>query len=161
MSSSSGSNSGKHCCNVFNFTKKDLVKSGFYHTKLFDDIVCCGCGWKSCNSKLTLKEINFIHKMQNPDCKMSKYIDLDLTNYVKYICYVNEIKDCMKTTFATWPRQKPSADELVASGFYYTGEGDATTCMSCGVVLDHWDDLDLPNVEHEKANPNCELLNVQ
>lgn len=160
MSSSSDSNSEPSCCNVFNFTTKDLIKSGFYHTKLFDNIVCCCCGWKSSDSKLTLKHINFIHKMQNPNCKMCKYIDLDVDSYVKCINYINEMKENMKETFVSWPREKPSVCDLIQTGFYYTGESDATICISCGVILDHWDDSDVPSIEHAKANPNCELLSV-
>lgn len=66
----------------------------------------------------------------------------------------------MRQTFCTWPKEKPTVDAFVDSGFYYNGEGDATTCVSCGVVLDSWDNSDDPHTEHVKANPNCELLNV-
>jgi baculoviral IAP repeat-containing protein 1 len=160
MSSSSDTNGATSCCTIFNCTKKDLIRSGFYRTKLFDSIVCCGCGWELFNAKLPLKHINFIHKVQNPNCKMSNNIQLDINEFVKYISYVKEIKKMMRDTYINWPRQKPSVDDLVESGFYYTGESDATTCMSCGVTLDEWEDSDDPNVEHEKANPNCELFNM-
>lgn len=160
MSSSSETHSETPCCNIFNFTKKDLVKSGFYHTKFFDSIVCCGCGWQSCNTKLSLKHINFIHRLQNPNCKMNKHVDFDVSNFVRYNGYVKEIRQMMRDTFVNWPRVKPSVDELVKSGFYYTGESDATTCMSCGLTLDDWKESDVPNVEHQKANPNCELLDM-
>lgn len=158
-SSSSDSNAATSCCNIFNFTKKDLLKSGFYHTKLFDNIVCCGCGWQTCNAKLTLKQINFIHKVQNPLCKMSKYIDVDVNKYIDCTNYVNEIKKNMKETYVNWVKEnKPSVDDLIESGFYYTGQDDATTCVSCGITLDEWQESDEPIVEHEKVNPNCELL---
>lgn len=160
MSSSSETNSETPCCNVFNFSKRDLLRSGFYQTKLFDSVLCCGCGWQSSNTKLALKHINFLHKIQNPNCKMSKQIDFDVNNFVKYAKYVKEIKQMLRDTFVNWPKVKPSVDELIESGFYYVGEHDATTCMSCGLTLDDWNDSDVPNVEHEKGNPNCELLNM-
>jgi len=160
MSASSGSSSEAPCCNVFNFRKKDLIKSGFYCNRLFDNIVCCGCGWQSGNTSLSLKHINFLHKLENPKCAMSKNVNQDVDNYVNYKMYVCEIEEMMRETFNTWPKTQPAPNTLVEAGFYYIGAADATACISCGVVLENWSETDDPKIEHKKANPSCELCEL-
>lgn len=145
------------CCNIFNFKKGDLTKSGFYRTKLFENIICCGCGWESGPRKLTLKHINFVHKLSNPDCEMSKNITLDFKNYSQLKTSVNEMEDVMRETFLAYPKAYPNIEKMVQAGFYYTGIDDATTCVSCGLMLDQWNPNEDPIEEHKKASPFCEL----
>lgn len=149
---------GGVCCSLFNFKKGDLVKSGFYRTKLFDNIVCCGCGWESGNRKLSLKHINVVHKLSNPDCEMSKNVNLDFKNYSHFKASVKEIEDMMRETFLAYPKDYPNIEKMVQAGFYYTGIDDATMCVSCGLMLDQWNPNEDPMEEHRKASPFCELL---
>ena len=61
--------------------------------------------------------------------------------------------------FITWPKQmiqKP--DEMVSSGFYYTGCGDVVQCFYCGISLKHWCHTDSVNVEHSKHSPSCKFI---
>lgn len=146
------------CCPIFNFKKKDLLKSGFYHSKCFENVVCCGCGWQSDNTRLSLKHINFMHKILNPSCEMSKYIKEDVLSYCKSKQYIEEFEKMMRETFLKWTKENPVVEELVQAGFCYTGIGDATACVACGVILDNWSETDVPREEHEKANPHCELF---
>lgn len=148
------------CCSIFNFTKKDLIKSGFYCTKLFDNIVCCGCGWQSGDVKLSIRHVNFLHKLQNPTCPLSKNISGALSEYCKYKKSVNDTEDLMLETFSRWPKMYPNILELVKAGFYYTGSGDSVACISCGVVLEKWTPDDKPIEEHRKSSPFCEFLKL-
>ena len=62
-------------------------------------------------------------------------------------------------TFLPWPKQivqKP--EEMVSSGFYYTGRGDVVQCFYCGIYLKHWERSDRVNVEHGKHSPSCKFL---
>lgn len=156
--SSSSSSSEALCCKIFNFKKKDLVKSGFYRTKHFENIVCCGCGWESGPRKLSLKHINFVHSLSNPDCEMSDKFDFDFNKYLKSKQEVREMENCMRDTFLAYPKTYPDVERMVQAGFYYTGMEDAVTCVSCGVMLDEWNPNEDPLEEHKKASPFCELL---
>ena len=62
-------------------------------------------------------------------------------------------------TFLPWPRQiiqKP--DQMVSSGFYYTGHGDVVQCFYCGISLKHWSCTDTVDVEHQRHSPSCKFL---
>ena len=157
-SSTSSTSCEDSCCSLFNFKKSDLSKSGFYRTKLFENIVCCGCGWESGSRKLTLKHINFVHKLTNPDCEMSKNVSLDFKHYSQLKEGVREMEDVMRETFLAYPKAYPNIEKMVQAGFYYTGIDDATTCVSCGVMLDQWNPEEDPMVEHKKASPYCDLM---
>lgn len=148
-----------YCC-MFNCTKKDLVKSGFYCTKLFDNIICCGCGWQSGDVKLTIQHVNFLHKLSKPDCVMSNHVTGDFCNYLKYKQSVKNTENIMMDTFARWPKLYPNIEDLVNVGFYYTGVDDDVACISCGVTLNKWAPDDKPLEEHKKASPYCKLLNI-
>lgn len=156
--SSSHSSGEAVCCSLFNFKKGDLVKSGFYRTKLFENIVCCGCGWESGDRKLSLKHINIVHKLSNPDCEMSQNVTLDFNDYSKLKSSVNKIETVMRETFLAYPKDYPDIEKMVKAGFYYTGIDDATTCVSCGLTLDQWNPMDDPMEEHRKVSSFCELL---
>lgn len=162
MSSTASTTSSESnvCCNIFNFTKKDLIRSGFYCTKLFDNILCCGCGWQSGDTKLTIRHINFIHKLQKPDCEMSKHVIENVNSYSRYKKSVLEIEQLMKDTFLLWKNPFPTVDEMVQAGFYYTGSDDAIACIACGIVLEQWRPEDVLLTEHRKASPHCELVNI-
>ena len=62
-------------------------------------------------------------------------------------------------TFNSWPKQmvqKP--EEMVSSGFYYTGRGDVVQCFHCGISLKYWSRTDRSNMEHRKHSPQCKFL---
>ena len=145
--------------NMFNTSEEDLVKSGFYRTRCFEHLVCCGCGWQSDRgTQMSMNHLNFLHKLSNPQCKMSKYIETDYINYYKNRKSVIETESIMIETFFTWSKPYPKIEEMVKSGFYYTGSEDAVACISCGVVLDDWKPEDVPSEEHRKASPHCEFF---
>lgn len=157
-SSASSSSNETVCCNLFNFKKCDLVKSGFYRTKLYENIVCCGCGWESGNRFLSLKHINIAHKLINPDCEMSKNINFDFKDYCQFKSNVKKMEDLMRETFLSYPKTYPDAEKMVQAGFCYTGVEDVVMCISCGVMLDQWNPDEDPLEEHKKSSPFCDLL---
>lgn len=157
-SSSSSTSSSFNFCELFNCSKSDLVKSGFYRTKLFDNLVCCECGWESGRRNLSLKHINFVHKLCNPNCELSNNFQPDFNTYAKLKTSVLEMEHLMKETFLSWSKPYPRIDKLVEAGFYYTGKDDATACVTCGLVLDEWTTEDDPIEEHRVRAPFCELI---
>lgn len=160
MSSACDVSDGGGVCSIFNCTQDDLLKSGFYRTKLMNNIMCCGCGWESGDDKVTFRHINFLHKLSNPDCKMNKNIEGGFNNYLIHRKHVSETEDMMRETFISWPKLHPLIDDLVEAGFYYTGSGDAVCCIECNVMLEAWMPEDNPKEEHRKASPNCKLLSL-
>lgn len=159
-SSDSGVDNEVSCCSIFNCTQKDLIKSGFYRTKLLNNVVCCGCGWVSGDVNINFRHLNFLHKIFNPDCAMSRHVKEDLNNYALHKKAVAETDEMMKETFTSWPKSFPPIDAMVKTGFYYIGSGDAVSCIECGVMLDSWIPEDIPKEEHKKASPHCALLNI-
>ncbi len=148
------------CCNIFNCSKEEFVKNGYYSTKMFKDIICCSCGWESGNLKLGIKHLNFIHKIERPDCFMVKSEFGDLTKFYNSKKYVKTVEDLMLETFKFWPKPYPSIYNMVQAGLYYTGTEDMVGCVACGISLDSWRPKDNPMVEHKKANPLCKLINI-
>ncbi|CAF0928914.1 unnamed protein product [Didymodactylos carnosus] len=59
-------------------------------------------------------------------------------------------------SFATWPNEPlPSVDDLVKSGFYYTGTKTIVTCFYCNGSLQNWGQNDNPMIEHARWFPQC------
>ncbi len=88
---SSDSLSNKSCCNIFNCLKEDFAKNGYYCTQLFEHVVCSSCGWESGNVKLPMRHLNFIHKIERPDCDMVKSEFDDLSKFYSYKKYVHSV----------------------------------------------------------------------
>ena len=62
-------------------------------------------------------------------------------------------------SFDYWPKQivqKP--DQMLQSGFYYTGRGDVVTCFFCGITLKHWGCTDDVDSEHKRHSPDCKFM---
>ncbi|CAF1182772.1 unnamed protein product, partial [Didymodactylos carnosus] len=59
-------------------------------------------------------------------------------------------------SFTTWPKDPlPSIDDLVKSGFYYTGTKTVVTCFYCNGSLQNWGEKDNPMIEHARWFPQC------
>lgn len=141
-------------------TKEDIARLGFYFHKQLDNVVCCECGWSS-KATLALDSINFMHKITNPHCGLTKNIKENYDCYVAAKNCVLETETAMINTFQNWPKRMPKLNKLVAAGFYYTGEKDEVACIACGVLLHEWEDNDDPWIEHELNSPDCELIKIK
>jgi baculoviral IAP repeat-containing protein 2/3 len=59
-------------------------------------------------------------------------------------------------SFATWPHENlPPVDDLVRSGFFYTGTKTIVTCFYCNGSLQNWGSSDNPMIEHARWFPHC------
>ncbi|CAF1264680.1 unnamed protein product [Didymodactylos carnosus] len=59
-------------------------------------------------------------------------------------------------SFITWPTESlPSVDDLVKSGFFYTGNKTIVTCFYCNGSLQNWGPNDNPMIEHSRWFPHC------
>lgn len=152
------SNNSSVTCDVFNCSKRDLIKSGFFRTKRFQGIICCGCGWESGDCKLTMRHINFIHKLTNPDCEMSRYVCGDFSGYHNHKESVVETENMMRETFLFWPKMYPSIEEMIRCGLYHTGNEDEVSCIDCKATFRNWKLDDKPLVKHEKISPYCKIV---
>ncbi|UJR30929.1 hypothetical protein I4U23_018441 [Adineta vaga] len=60
------------------------------------------------------------------------------------------------SSFLTWPYENlPSVDDLVKSGFFYTGTKTIVTCFYCNGSLQNWSANDKPLIEHVYWFPQC------
>lgn len=147
------------CCNVFGFTNDDLIGSGFYRTKTFNNLVCCLCAWETPSAtNLTIQHLNFLHKLSNPDCEMSKYTKGNFKDYYFQKKSTNYTEELMRQSFLSWPHAYPTINEMVNVGFYYTGIEDDVCCIECAIILNDWLKEDKPFEEHKKASPYCKLM---
>ncbi|CAF1537218.1 unnamed protein product [Adineta ricciae] len=59
-------------------------------------------------------------------------------------------------SFSTWPSDNlPSVDDLVKSGFFYTGKTTIVTCFYCNGSVENWSANDDPLIEHVRRFPHC------
>lgn len=154
------SDSSSVTCGMFNCSRKDLVKSGFYRMKRVQNIICCGCGWESGDNGLTMRHLNFIHKLNNPDCEMSVNISGNFHKYYIHKESVMNTENMMKETFLFWPKMYPSIEAMIKCGLYHTGFEDEVSCIECKVVLKNWKFDDNPLMKHEKASPYCKIVKL-
>lgn len=150
-------------CEFFNVTNNELSRSGFYGMPAPENgVICLDCGWKT-QRKLSLDHINFMHKILNPSCGMSKYITENYTAYLKSLQCVQETEAAMLNSFKTWTTSNcnPTPEQFVNAGFYFTGHEDELACIECNVILKDWTINDDPIKEHLAANPTCELLKLK
>lgn len=65
------------------------------------------------------------------------------------------------STFKDWPRslrQKP--EDLADAGFFYTGQGDKTTCFYCDGGLKDWEEDDIPWEQHARWFSRCAYVQL-
>ncbi|CAF1642756.1 unnamed protein product [Adineta ricciae] len=61
-----------------------------------------------------------------------------------------------KASFQTWIAESmPSVDDLVKSGFFYTGQQNIVRCFHCDGSLEKWGANDNPLIEHVRWFPCC------
>jgi baculoviral IAP repeat-containing protein 1 len=137
--------------------KEDVAKAGFYYYPYFDGIVCVLCGWKS-RGCLSLDHINFLHKVNNPDCELVQKIPQEYHCYTIAKKCATETEKMMIRTFDSWPLFLPDVNRLVKAGFYYSGYSEEIACISCGLTIRNWNDQKDPLIEHKKLSPDCNLL---
>lgn len=145
-------------CEIFNCSKEDLIRSGFYFGKSHSYVVCCACGWEYPDREMPMNYINFIHSAQRPNCAMVKLIPRSCKRLGDDITSVKDIEHLLVQTFLSWPKPYPKITDLVMSGFFYTGIEDAVTCVCCNLTLEDWQPQDDPAQEHKKFKPDCKLL---
>ncbi|CAF2117534.1 unnamed protein product [Rotaria magnacalcarata] len=59
-------------------------------------------------------------------------------------------------SYATWPIEDlPPVDDLVRTGFFYTGTKTIVTCFYCNGSLQNWGPNDNPMIEHARWFPHC------
>ncbi|XP_076084105.1 baculoviral IAP repeat-containing protein 7-like isoform X1 [Mytilus galloprovincialis] len=64
------------------------------------------------------------------------------------------------SSLSTFPRHiNISMTRLARAGFFFTGEGCATKCYSCGTTYDQWKSGDDPSAIHKSISPSCILVN--
>ena len=61
-------------------------------------------------------------------------------------------------TFKKWPLRFMTSKDLANEGFIYTGKKDLVLCVYCGVIIEQWEEGDVPNMEHQKNSPRCPFV---
>ncbi|XP_075226870.1 uncharacterized protein LOC142327581 [Lycorma delicatula] len=134
-------------------SKSDLKKCCIYQNA--EQYLCIECGFVF-ESKTIFLHSCLWHYELNPDCNTAKEA---------YECYkffkVSDVFDILlRNTFRHWPIKSFNIDDMLESGFYFTGVLDTVACIECGVELFEWADDDIPFEEHKRASPNCVLVNA-
>jgi hypothetical protein len=144
-----------------------------------DDTVCCG----TCNLKVSgwtndMEPFN-VHVQRSSKCpfvrsRLSKG-RLELydqenhakrqktesnSNQCKYNCRfveVRKLKQLRLRTFSHWSsRTKPSAEQMVAAGFFACNVGDRVICLYCNLICQQWSaDIDDPSEVHKTLSSRC------
>ena len=71
----------------------------------------------------------------------------------KYNPY-NRVEERIKT-FKKWPLKFMPSKDMSEEGFIYTGKKDSVLCVYCGIIIEQWEEGDVPNVEHRKNSNLC------
>lgn len=130
---------------------KKLAKAGFYiheNDDLNDVVTCFMCkksldGWEADDDPWTE------HVKHSSTCPL---VNLNLKE--------NRILLFRK---CKWPHMEPNIEKMAEAGFFFfpRNENDDTAfCIKCGIALEFWEPNDSPKAEHEKRNPNCNIMNV-
>jgi hypothetical protein len=61
-------------------------------------------------------------------------------------------------SFKDWPGMRGEVNELVLSGFFYTGQRTRVMCPYCGGVITAWSERDEPLFLHSMLWPNCSFI---
>lgn len=61
---------------------------------------------------------------------MVQHIPKQVKGFIDNYSSLDEIEDVLRETFLLWPKANITVEELVKTGFSYTGIGDAVTCFS-------------------------------
>ena len=151
----------------------ETITSGYYYIKKQEINVSTKLSKMSDQIEMSTAEKsgqNMIHQTVN---FLGKPVMVQSTFTFNPAAKVNVVLNCTWTpyntsmanaadrmvTFNSWPKQmvqKP--EEMVSSGFYYTGHGDVVQCFHCGISLKYWSRTDRSNMEHRKHSPQCKFL---
>ena len=65
-------------------------------------------------------------------------------------------------SYLNWPSSAGvSPCALSNSGFVYEGEGERTRCVTCGIVVEHWQRGDRPQDVHRRRSPTCRYVTAE
>jgi Inhibitor of Apoptosis domain len=64
-------------------------------------------------------------------------------------------------TFKTFPKTAINLEEFAKTGLYYTFEQDRTACVFCHIVLEEWEQNDIPSEQHKRWNVRCPFLRYE
>jgi hypothetical protein len=155
-----------------------MATAGFRYTRDGDTTRCDTChlevsGWTR------EMEPFFIHAERNPKCSFvrsllsnsllqlyeqenpSKRQKTDsITDQFYRSCRLTElkkVKQIRRRTFSHWPRPIiPSAEQLIAAGFFACNVGDRVICPYCNIICHQWtSDTDDPTEVHKTISPQC------
>ena len=70
---------------------------------------------------------------------------------------IGKIRKGRRFTFSHWPTDSsPSAEQMIAAGFFSCGVDDRTICLYCNLICQHWtSDTDDPSEAHKIISPQC------
>ncbi|CAF0773942.1 unnamed protein product [Adineta steineri] len=162
-----------------------MTDAGFFSCNVADRVICIYCNLICQQWIPTSDDPSHIHKILSPKCPYVigmltrpqtsiLVINEQSTNNQSLISNNNDAfrHDAVVCTaasnpsyieipkryasFATWSNDNsPSVDDLVKSGFFYTGTKTIVTCFYCNGSLQNWGPNDNPTNEHARWFPHC------
>lgn len=61
-------------------------------------------------------------------------------------------------TFKNWPLEFITPQQLVKSGFIFTGDADMVKCVFCHFECNEWVEGDDPTEDHRNGSPGCPFI---
>ena len=150
-----------------------MRSAGFHYTGVNDTTLC-----QSCNLEVSgwTKDMipSLIHAQRSPTCsfvqshllhhlsqddkhdKKSTITDPIVHQHYRLI-EVNKLEKIRRRTFSHWKwPNKPSADQMIAAGFFSCNVHDRTICLYCHLICHQWIlDIDDPTEVHKTLSSQC------
>jgi len=94
---------------------------------------------------------------ENPAKRQKTDSNFDQRKYNCRFVEVKKLQQIRRRTFSHWPRQtKPSAEQMIAAGFFACNVGDRVLCLYCDLICQQWTaDIDDPSEVHKTFSPQC------
>ena len=150
---------------TLNDIKHDLVKAGFYYTRIGQKVKCFSCLFEFDASEVS-GPVDYVkyHKIKSPYCSFINDLKFGGVNGrpKKFLSYDSlRYEKERRETFIEWPLPWLFADDLAADGFYYLRTHDHCACVFCRGIVGAWEVGDTPRGEHKRHFPHCPFIRGQ
>jgi hypothetical protein len=98
-----------------------------------------------------------LYDQENPAKRQKTNSNFDQSKYNCRFIEIKKVKQIRRRTFSHWSRRiKPSAEQMIAAGFFACNVGDRVICLYCNLICQKWaTDTDDPSEVHKTLSPRC------
>ena len=160
------------------YSSIEMQAWGFCYTGIGDTARCDGCNLEVSDWTRATNPYK-VHTERSPNCpfirsmielNIKEYGDLSEVEHSHTMApeigkqrekfrwkELGKLKKVRRLTFSHWPMDSsPSAEQMIAAGFFSCGVDDRTICLYCNLICQHWTpDTDDPSEAHKIISPQC------